>query len=112
MSFPVLIRAIGDPWKAGESKNIGVKGAFILTSNSFLLSAGVECVLRLPPQLTKANHPLMIRFIGKVLRCESGRERDFSFGIALGSHDYRYLPVEEAARLDAMFEKISTTAKE
>ena len=112
MSFPVLLRAIGDPWKAGESKNIGVKGAFILTSNPFLLSAGVECVLRLPPQVTKANRPLMIRFIGTVLRCQSGRERDFSFGIALESHDYRYLPVEEAARFDTIFEEISTTAKE
>jgi len=112
MSFPVLLRAIGDTWNAGESKNIGVKGAFILTSNPFLLSAGVECVLRLPPQVTKANRPLMIRFIGTVLRCQSGRERDFSFGIALESHDYRYLPVEEAARFDTIFEEISTTAKE
>jgi len=106
MSLPVLLRAFGDPWKAGELKNVGVKGAFILTSNPFLLSTGVECVLRLPPQLTKANHPLMIRFIGTVLRCESGRERDFSFGIALESHDYRYLPAEETAKFDAMFNKI------
>ena len=106
MSLPVLLRAFGDAWKAGELKNVGVKGAFILTSDPFLLSTGVECVLRLPPQLTKADHPLMIRFIGTVLRCESGHERDFSFGIALESHDYRYLPAEEAAKFDAMFNKI------
>ena len=53
----------------------------------------------------------MIRFFGRVLRCEHVREEEFSFGIALQSRESRYLPKEEAAKFDAMLEEISATKK-
>jgi hypothetical protein len=55
------------------------------------------------PELPKAKQPLIHRFYGTVLRCEQGREGDFSFGIALQGFECRYLPKEEAARLAARF---------
>ena len=103
LSFPVLLRTSGDAWRPGESKNVCVKGAFVLTDSPFMPRPNAEYVLRLPPELTKANHPLMIRFLGTILRCEQVHEGDSSFGIALQSRDYKYLPKEEAAKFAAMF---------
>jgi hypothetical protein len=52
-----LLRTSGDPWKAGESRNVSVKGAFVLTDSRFTLRPNAEYVLRVPPQLTKAPWP-------------------------------------------------------
>jgi hypothetical protein len=109
--FPVLLRTIGGPWEAGVSKNVSVNSTFVLTNSPFLLNAYAEWVLRLLPELTKAKQPLILRFYGTVLRCEYVREGDLSFGIALQSLACRYLPPDEAARFDAIFEEMSATGK-
>jgi hypothetical protein len=107
MSFPVLLRTIGGPWEAGVSKTVSVDSTFLLTNSPFLLNADAEWVLRLPPELTKTEDPLILRFYGTVLRCEHVRERDSSFGITLQSRGgYRYVPQEEAAKFGAMFAKL------
>jgi len=111
MSLPVFLRTIGDLWKAGVTKTVSVNGAFVLSDSPLLLNADAEWVLSLPPELTKAKQPLMIRFFGRVLHCEHVHEGDFSFEIALQSHDYRYLPKEEVAKFGSMLEEISATAK-
>src|SRR5215470_12967603 len=109
LSFPVLLRTSGDAWRPGESKNVCVKGAFVLTDSPFVPRPNAEYVLRLPPELTKANQPLMIQFVGSVLRCEFG---DSLFGIALRSRRFRYLPSEEAARFGVIFEDVSAACSE
>jgi hypothetical protein len=111
MSLPVFLRTIGDLWRAGVTKTVSVNGAFVLSDRPLLLNADAEWMLSLPPELTKAKQPLMILFYGRVLQCEHVREGDFSFGIALQSRDYRYLPKEEAAKFGAMLEEMSATAK-
>jgi hypothetical protein len=112
MNLPVLLRTFAQPWKAGELTNIGTKGAFVLINDPLLLKVPVECMVRLPPVLTKAKQPLMIRFVGTVVRCEARQEGDFSFGAAFESRNYKYLPVEDAARFDVLFQHQSKTAKE
>jgi len=112
LSFPVLLRTSGDAWRPGESKNVGAKGAFVLTDSPFIPRPNAEYVLRLPPELTKANQPLMIQFVGSVLRFEYKDDREFSFGIAFQSRQFRYLPSEEAARFGAMFDEVSAARLE
>lgn len=104
MSLPVLLRALGDSWKAGELKNVCAQGGLILTHNPLPLNADAECVLRLPPKLTKANQPLMIRFLGTIVRCDHLHEANYAFRIALQSRGYSYLPNEEAAKFGAMLD--------
>ena len=111
IDLPVLLRTFGEPWKTGELKNAGAKGAFILTDTALLLGAGTEYVIRLPPALTKASRPLMIRFVGIVVRCQASGERGRSFGIGLEGRDYKYLPREDVGVFDALFEKTWATAK-
>ena len=110
MSLPVLLHTLGDPWRPGISTNISVDGMFVLTEGPLLLNTDVECVLSLPPKLTKAKQPLILLCYGTVLRCEHVDKGDLSFGIALQSRDCRYLPKDKSARFDAMFEEISATA--
>lgn len=112
LSFPVLLRTTGDSWKAGESRNLSVRGAFVLTDSRFMVRPDAEYILRVPPELTKAAQPLMIHFRGTILRCEHVREEDSSFGIALQSRDYRYLPKDEVAKFGALLEEISPTPNE
>ena len=107
LSFPVLLRTGGEAWRPGRSQNVGAKGVFVLTDSPFMPRPNAEYVLRLPPELTKANQPLMIWFVGKVLRCESVHEGDFSYGIALQSRDYRYLPKEEVSAFLLTIWKVS-----
>jgi hypothetical protein len=111
MSLPVFLRTIGDLWRAGLTKTVSVDGAFVLSESPLLLNADAEWVLSLPPELTKAKRPLMIRFFGRVLHCEHVDEGDFPFRIVLQSLNYRYLPMEEVAKFGSMLEEISATAK-
>ena len=106
MNLPVLLHAIGEPWKIGVAANVSAKGAFVLTKDPLLLGARIEYVIKVPPELSKANQPLMIRFFGTALRCDSRRNGGFSFGIALESHEFRYLPVDEAAKFGALLDKM------
>ena len=112
MNLPVLIRAPGECRSVGKLSNISVQGAYILTSNPFLLNARAEYVLELPPKLTKAAEPRMIQFIGMVLRCERTQARDFPFGIAFESLSCKYLPAEEVARLRVLWDQVSATDRQ
>ena len=111
MNFPALLRTFGEPWKAVELKNASAKGAFFLTDTPLLLGAGVEYVLRLPPELTKADQPLMVRFLGTVVRCEASREKGLAFGVALTASHYEYVAAGDVCTFDALFEKTSAIAK-
>jgi|SRR6516165_8058223 len=110
MQFPVLFRAIGDPWTGSETANLSATGTFILSDRPFLLNTPVEYVLTFPPGLTKAPEPLFVRFFGIVLRCERIADGSGLFGIAVRKSAYRYLTREEAAGFDAIVGKISLQA--
>ena len=102
MTFPVILRAIGDPWTASKSANLSKNGAFILCDRPYMLNAPVEYVLTFPPELTKASHPLLVRFFGMVLRCERAQDGSGLFGIAVRNTAHRYLTKEEAASFHAI----------
>jgi len=105
MRFPVLLRALGEPWLATETADVSATGAMFVTQRPFLLNAPIEYVLRFPPELTKAPQPLLVRFFGTVLRCERTSDGSGVYGVAVRNSGHRYLTREEAAGFDAIAPK-------
>jgi hypothetical protein len=102
MHFPVLLRALGDPWLTAETADVSAAGAMFVTERPFLLNTPVEYVLSFPPELTKASRPLLVRFFGNVLRCERLPDGSGLYGVAVRNSGHRYLTREEAAGFDAI----------
>ena len=105
MHFPVLLRALGDPWVTTQTADVSAAGAMFVTERPFLLNAPVEYVLSFPPELTKAPQPLLVRFFGAVLRCERLPDGSGLYGIAVRNSGHRYLTREEAAGLEGIVAK-------
>ena len=110
MHVPVFLRALGEPWTATETADVSAAGAFFVTARPLLLNAPLEYVLTFPPELTKAQRPLLLRFFGMVLRCERIPDGRGLYGIAVRNTGHRYLTREEAAGFDAMELKPSRPA--
>jgi hypothetical protein len=110
MRFPVLLRALGEPWITTETADVSTTGALFVTERPLLLNAPVEYVLSFPPELTKAKRVLLVRFFGTVLRCERVPDGSGQYGVAVRNSGYRYLSREEAAGLDAIATKPPQTA--
>lgn len=108
MHFPAFVRALGDPWSLSETTDVSTTGACFVTGRPFLLNAPVEYVLTFPPDLTKAAHPLRVRFFGKVLRCERTAEGRGVFGIAVHNTAHRYLTQQEATEFEAMEQRLQS----
>jgi hypothetical protein len=102
MHFPVLLRALGEPWVTTETADVSATGAMFVTERPFLLNAPVEYVLSFPPELTKATRVLLVRFFGTVLRCERVPDGSALYGVAVRNSGYRYLTREEAAGIGAI----------
>ena len=77
LSFPVLLRTGGEAWRPGRSQNVGANGVFVLTDSPFMPRPNAEYVLRLPPELTKANQPLMILVLREGLAVRERARRRF-----------------------------------
>ena len=102
MGLLVLLRTTNGPWIAGVSQNVSVNGAFILAGNHScltLMSSGPSG----PPRLRGTEQPLVLQFFGAVLRCGVVNKENLSYGIASESLKSKYLPKEQAAKLDALF---------
>lgn len=69
----------------------------------FLLDTYVEWAFRPPPRLRGTEQPLVLQFFGAVLRCGVVNKENLSYGIASESLKSKYLPKEQAAKLDALF---------
>lgn len=110
MRFPVLVRAMGEPWTSTETADVSAAGAFFVTSKPYLLNTPIEYVLTFPPNLTKAAGPLRVRFFAAVLRCERIPGSDNTFGLAVRNSAYRYLTQEEAASLDKLGNQFAAVA--
>ena len=102
MHFPVVLRALGEPWLTTETADVGAAGAMFVTARPFLLNVPVEYVLSFPPELTKAPQPLLVRFFGTVLRCERVPDGSGLYGVAVRNSGHRYLTREEAAGFDGI----------
>lgn len=107
MQFPVLLRAMGDPWTLTHTADVSAAGALFVTEKPFLLNSPIEYLVTFPPDLTKAPQPLRVRFFGAVLRCERVSELSGSFGVAVRNTAHRYLTLEEASNFDALEQKLS-----
>lgn len=110
MHFPVFLRALGDPWTLSQTADVSAAGSFFVTGRPFLLNTPVEYVLTFPPELTKAERPLRVRFFAMVLRCERVPDGSGTFGIAVRNTGYRYLPRDEAASFDGLEQKLTPSA--
>ena len=110
MHVPVFLHALGESWTATETADVSATGAFFVTSHPLLLNAPLEYVLTFPPELTKAQRPLLVRFFGMVLRCERIPDGSGLYGIAVHNTGHRYLTREQAAGFDAMELKPSRSA--
>lgn len=71
----------------------------------FLLNTPVEYVLTLPPELTKAQRYIRLRFYGSVLRCERIANGNGTFAVAVHNTTHRYLSPDEAAVFDELDKK-------
>jgi hypothetical protein len=111
MRFPVLLRAIGNSWGSGETVEVGTSGAFLVADRPLLLGVAVEFVLTFPPDLTKAPHPLRLRFCGKVVRCERVSENSEAFEIAVQNDSHHYLSREQSASYDAIEQHLLVTSR-
>jgi len=109
MRFPVILRALGDPWRLGETSDLSATGVFFVTERPLLLNTPIEYILTFPPELTKAPHPLRVRFFGTVLRCERVADSNGAFGVAVLKAAHRYLTREEAASFEALEQELSPT---
>ncbi len=110
MRFPILLRTQGDVWAVGETADVGAAGTFFVTHRHFAPGTIIEYVLTFPPELTKAAHPLRLRFFGMVLRCEPIANPAGFFGIAVRNTAHRYLSREESASFDAMEQQFPATS--
>lgn len=110
MHVPIFVRALGELWVVTETADVSAAGAFFVAERPLLLNAPLEYVLTFRPDLTKAKRPLLVRFFGKVLRCERLPGVDGFYGIAVRNTAHRYLTREEAAGFDAMQLKPSRSA--
>ena|SRR5262245_40064336 len=54
--LPVRFRVDGGAWRAGETRNVGVGGAFIADATDVPVGAGIEIELTLP----SCDHPLTL----------------------------------------------------
>lgn len=110
MHVPVFLRALGEPWITTETADVSAAGAFFVTERPVLLNAPLEYVLSFPPELTKAQRPLLVRFFGMALRCDRFADGSGLYGIAVRNTGHRYLTREEAAGFDALEQKLSPPA--
>ena len=110
MRFPVFLRALGDPWTLSETSDVSAAGAMFITDRPFLLNTPIEYVLTFPQELTKATHPIRVRFYGSVLRCERISGGDGAFSVAVRNTAHRYLVGDEAASFDALDQKWNAAA--
>jgi hypothetical protein len=97
MHFPIIVRALGEPWTTSETADISAAGAFFVSDRPFLLNAPIEYVLTFPQELTKATRPLLVRFFGMVIRSERVDDNAGLYGVAVRNTAHRYLTGEEAA---------------
>ena len=102
MHFTANLRVVGDPWTRSETAEVSATGASFVADRPFLLNTPVEYVLTLPPELTKAQRFIRVRFYGSVLRCERITNGNGTFAIAVRNTAHRYLSPDEAAVFDAM----------
>lgn len=103
MHFTVFLRRMGEPWVVTETTDVSAAGASFSTDRPFLLNTPVEYVLTFPPDLTKAQQPLRMRFYASVLRCERIPSGDNpAFSVAVRNTTHRYLSPEESATFDAL----------
>ena len=56
----------------------------------------------LPPDLTKAQRYIRVRFYGSVLRCERMANGNGAFSVAVRNTTHRYLSPDEAAVFDEL----------
>jgi PilZ domain len=100
--FPVFLRVLGEPWSYSETTEVSVTGASFVIRRPLLLNTPVEYVLTLPPELTKAQRPIRLRFYGSILRCERIAEGEGTFAVAVHNTSHRYLTPNEAAVFDEL----------
>ncbi len=100
--FSVFLRALGDPWTKSETTEMSATGASFVTNRPLLLSTPVEYVLTLPPELTKAQRSIRVRFYASVLRCERIVNGNGAFAVAVRNTSYRYLSATEAAAFETL----------
>jgi PilZ domain len=108
--FSVFLRVLGDRWTPSETTEVSATGASFVTDRPFLLNSPVEYVLTLPPDLTKAQRTLRVRFCGSVLRCERIANGDGTFGVAVRNVSHRYLSPDEAAVFQALEQQMEPSA--
>jgi hypothetical protein len=108
MHFPVYLRVPGDPWTMAETVDLSAAGASFVTDHPFLLNQPLEYVLTFPPDLTKAQRSLRVRFFGSVLRCDRIGDAEGNFGVAVNNTGHRYLSSEESAVFDALDQKLAS----
>jgi len=103
MHFTAFLRRMGEPWVITETTDLSATGAFLITDRPFLLNTPIEYIVTFPPDLTKAQQPLRMRFYASVLRCERIQQGDEpAFGLAVRNTTHRYLTPEESALFDSM----------
>jgi len=110
MHFPVFLRVLGDPWTLTRTNDISATGAFFVTDRPFLLNTPIEYVLTFPPELTKAQRPLRVRFYGSVIRCERVAAGTGTFAVAVRNTAHRYLTADESLSFDALEQRLGPAA--
>lgn len=110
--FPVYLRVPGGPWSQCETSEVSATGASFVMDRPFLLNTPVEYVLTLPPELTKAQRYIRVRFYGSVLRCERIANGNATFAVAVHNTAHRYLSPDEAAVFDELDGKLDYQARD
>ncbi len=100
--FSAFLRVPGETWTRSETVEVSAAGASFVTNLPFLLNTPVEYVLALPPDLTKAQRHLRLRFHGTVLRCERIGTDSGTFGVSVRNTSHRYLSADEATLFETL----------
>lgn len=89
MHLPALIRS-ADPFQEfiTETLNISARGVFFYIDSEIAPQTRVEVTLTLPSEVTVTDS-VRVRFVGRVVRVESGPSR--RVGIAAAIEDYEFL---------------------
>lgn len=110
MHFPVFLRTLGDPWTLTQTADVSATGALFITERPFLLNTPIEYVLTFPPELTKAERPLRVRFYGSVLRCERDANGAETYGVAVRNTAHRYLSADESLSFEALENRLGPSS--
>jgi hypothetical protein len=100
--FSMFLRALGDPWTHSETAEVSATGASFVTNRPFLLNTPIEYVMTLPPELTKAQRFIRVRFYASVQRCERIATGNGAFAVAVRNTSYRDLSADEAAAFETL----------